>query len=582
MKNFFSVLRIFIFLAILMLGMYMRAYSTRFTTLAENTVASYYYDRFQRLIADGRLPEADVWGFAPSTHAENVPPGLPYLTAAFLPLWKLSGTAANDLLAYANYFPMFFFILWAVCLWVLFALRERNYLKAVIALTALAFAPEAISLTSYTLYFEEVPGVFFLFFTLYFWSKLDGRKVWDLIGATISLVLLILTWQQFPFAYAVGGLGVLAAIVFRQRNIATLLSISMVSALALSEGISRLVVDIDYSPVGMIGEAILGILYYRSPDLVLAMTRADWAGVHPLRLINYFGPLSIFLVVLGLWLGVTRWKMHEYRLSLLGALVGLALIIAMHKERHLAFAALLLPISLAAQEFSSHQWNFASASAFIRRIITKVRNRVLLAPKVTLIICLAIIVFFIRSTTNRADPVPKVSFSAQRLDDATISVQIRMENAGASTLNKKEAFAGFHVEVENAEILASRVVPSKYRPGTKAYAREGDRYFFEVKIPRLKSGEVGEIYLRVAPESGKQAKIYWRGWMPKSSCTRLARQSVAEDLSIAWRVPENFWRAEECIVRVPANNDEEHTLCPIRVFAAHEELQSFRCFEESI
>jgi hypothetical protein len=133
--------------------------------------------------------------------------------------------------------------------------------------------------------------------------------------------------------------------------------------------------------------------------------------------------------------------------------------------------------------------------------------------------------------------------------------------------------------VENAgvEDIVSWADQGESQVIIKPDALRGNIYWFEVKFPALKAGESAYVWFKIVPGS-TPVNVYYRGWLPGEP-TLWQRLEALTRLTPDYRNWQNSWRNEDAIQRSPANNDASQEFCPVKVYAAHEELQDLRCFK---
>jgi hypothetical protein len=184
-----------------------------------------------------------------------------------------------------------------------------------------------------------------------------------------------------------------------------------------------------------------------------------------------------------------------------------------------------------------------------------------------------------------SDPVGNIEVIPKSAEGDLRTVEIRMTNIGGRTSNMKKAFTGLHIAVEGGDILRAEPFTDgigEPRLATKNFSHWGNTNFFEVSYHRLLEHDSAGVILDIRKTSEKPILIFWRAWLPKYYCSLNDRREGIRDLRSAWRNLSQGWRNERCIVRIPANDDISADFCPTKVFAAHQELQDFRCRKAEI
>ena len=160
----------------------------------------------------------------------------------------------------------------------------------------------------------------------------------------------------------------------------------------------------------------------------------------------------------------------------------------------------------------------------------------------------------------------------------TKQIQIMLLNQGDNSLIGKSAFSGFHVEVENATVDAIKTDPDDNNNITiKTDAWRGNTFWFEAKLPPLAANKSGKLIFNITPFASP-VNIYYRVWLP-GVCSKEKQIAALKGLRSFWQsIEKGGWRNEECIQRAPANDSQE-IICPVAVYAAHKDLQNFRCYK---
>jgi hypothetical protein len=574
-------------LGIIVAGVGLRWHAGR-TPFISSNVDTFYFHRSAILDETGKFPHEDKWGFAPGVWQENTPPLLGYLTWAGFSLWKSVGQE-NNLSAFANFFPVFVYVLWvgiaAPLIWRFYLSRELVLLVSAL----ITFTPVAIEVTGYGRYFEENIGVPLLFLSAIFFINLArrDRTLWWGIAALTGLVL---SWQAFPFFY-VAALVVIALgwiLGDRDRSALSLRILMLLVPLFLAEILVRIFVGNNYSAFGMLKEFWLAFLNRNDPALLNAMYRKDWANSSLEDFGKYYGLAGVFLLSVGVVSALLRLRDQASSAALVFGVTGIFLVAEFTKFRHLAFSFFGPAWILGMQALTNPEPYLSVAARFINYIFQWLRShwrKVLQGVGIAVALGLLLIAFWNLWAWRVPLPVAKVSIMAKEANADFRKVEIKMTNVGGRTSALKKAFAGFHIAVENGEILHTSPFSTgigEPNLGTKLFSHWGNVNFFEVSYPRLLEGDSAGVLLDIKKTAQKPIVIYWRAWLPKYYCSLWDRREGIKDLRAGWRNLAHGWRNEKCIVRIPANDDTKEDFCPTKVFAAHKELQSFRCAKVEI
>jgi hypothetical protein len=574
------------------------------TTLVENSLTPYYFDKTQRLLETGRFPQKDIWEWAPAPHPENAPPGLAYISFA---AFRISKFFSPDLtlLDFANIFPIIAFALWCAAVLIIWKggsrgdttlppKRQRKNVDAgLVFLAVLAFTPAAVSLTGFANYTQETLGVFLLFLALYAFARFSP------LFAIIAITLLILFWQQFPIFYFVIAPALILGLAKTKGLRETFWFAAILSTpLLLSELIIKLFVGNDYSAFAMIKEFLLGFWlgFNKNPDMITAMVRGNWRQPGIMGIYQFYGPLFISLLAVGIVVSLRRWKEMKHQISILAALIGFAMVWQFEKEKNLALGLFLFPIALGLEAI------FETAEVrlpFLRdlrrpnivRFLGLRKSKKLIAASIAAISLIGGWFFFSKTPTGIAmitkyhPPKPEIAVTHEKNPDGTIDVKFKMTNRGGTSFFSDKLWfglsSGMHIEVCNAEILkstaASLTSPYNWRYyAVYPYSRWGDCYFTEIKFRQLRTREFGDAHFIIRPLANREPVIYYRGWMTETSCI-LRYKDAGDDTPEEQVLIET--EGEPCIIRTPPHNDQNYPLCPIRVQAARMKLQDFRCHQ---
>jgi len=571
---------------LILIGVVLRV-NGRFTDLMSSNVRAFYFQRSAELVSTGVFPATDKWGFAPKLMPENTPPALGYISWLGFSLWKAAG-AGDSFREFADKFPVGIFILWAfLTYFLLMKLTGNNRFVAFGMVFLLVFADASVSVTGWGKYFEETIGVPALVFAAIAFAYMR-RFDWLFWVGSAALTILVLGWQLFPIFYAAAIAVIAGNLIFRHRERILPQTVLLVAAVAIGEFAVRLVVHNGYSPLAMFGELFTGFMHRNEPDFVLALSRNDWSNVDIAGFWKYYGPLGVILGVFGMAVAAKWFRDDLKRAAAIFGVMGILIVGEFTKMRHLGLGLFALPWILGLQfiEGATHVTLrsdfYRSALEFLKKWWKHWR------PVLGLGIMLITVGVGLAALWYYRVPVPRgeIVIDEKDLGSGRTELIITLKNRGGNTSWIPPAFAGLHVELTGANILESSLVnaPEGSDLGTKSYAQWGKFYFFETKFPRIYSGgEAGVKLLIQKTGTGLEAPLlYVRGWLPKFQCSIAARKEGIKDLLPSWQSLKDGWRNEKCIVRIPANDDESSPACAVRVFAAHQKPQTFRCLEKSL
>lgn len=564
------------------------------SSIGYNTVFSFYFDRSNRLLHDGRFPLIDQWDFAPTLYQENTPPLLAYATVGTYKVFNLFRPLPFE--DFVDLFPIFIYGIWFLSIILVVSDLWNRWVGLAMG-AVFSFLPVSIELTKRGSYFEEVLGNWLLFLSIYFFVKIvleRDRKQWLwLMGGVITITGLVISWQQFPIFYGAALLVILLSINIKSLDFHKRLAqwvIALGLPLLLGQIIARELVGNDYSPLSMLGELLIGFLERNNPDLLLAMQRADWANLSWERLYQYFGWLGIMLIAMGFLNVVFDLKNFTKRAAGIFSAVGLLALTVFVKERFFALSMslplmalglntlfLLHPTLVAMRRFGQRVLSLGKM-VFQNSVFHK-RTYIVLGSMLLLIAGIAAIVF-----TTRQLPLPEPTIRLMGLEKSPIigeerKIEIVLENKGGSPLRNTSAFAGLHVEIENAEVHNVRSYSEDIEKPVvfKNFARTGRFFFFETKFGFLDAGKKARATFDITPYA-EPVRIYYQGWIP-GPCSKEEQKEIIKELLPGWQnVDKAGWRDENCIKRAPAFTDITNPACRVPVFAAHRTLQNFRCF----
>lgn len=561
------------------------------SSVSYNTVASFYFDRSNRLLQDGKFPSIDQWGFAPVRHQENTPPLLAYATVWLYKVFGLFRPVQFE--DFVDIFPVLVYGIWFLSIILIFSDLWNRWTGLAMG-AVFSFLPVSVELTKKGFYFEELMGNLFLFLSTYFLIKIplvQTSKQWYwLTGGVVAITGLILSWQQFPIFYGAAILAILFHLKISYtprhiRNWVLLLGLPLILGHLTANGL----VGNDYSPFLMLREGAIGFLQRNDPDLILAMHRGDWADLAWRSFYGYFGWLSVVLIAMGFIAAVFDLRNFTKRTAGIFAVAGLLALSEFIKERFLAMSmslplmALGLNVLFAPDYVLSvlrkFMYCFSSLCKIILQNIGSHRHIVVAIVSVA-VVGMGSLLFAI----GRYPPPPKPVIHLSGLENPipigeTKKIEIVLENDGGPAFRNKYAFAGLHVEIENAHVrnIESNSKGSQNMIALKDFARSGRFFFFETKFGFLDSGERGRVTFDITPYA-KPVRIYYRGWIP-GPCSREEQKEIIRDLLPGWQsIDKSGWRNENCIRRAPALTESQEPICRVPVFAAHRTLQDFRCF----
>lgn len=551
--------------------------------LETHNVASYYYAKSEALESAGSFPVVDARDRAGAPYAENAPPGLAYATAGLFGFIRPFAPQL-DFISFARMFPILVYLLWAVSGFFIFFHLTRRIASGAAFAFLLTFIPAAVELTRYGHYLEELTGVWFMFVAL--WCLLNLERSWRwVIGGGVALTLLALTWQQFPVFYA-GALGAVAIEALFRPRLWRMFAVRALSMLALPILIGeavRYLSGTGYSPLVILNELRIAVVNRYAPDLLLVMRRNDWNGLALTNFPKSFGLFGTILIAVGLLSALAR-STAERRsriLAVFGA-IGVALPILFLKERFLALGVLAYPAVIGFEAILEPARLLAPfrRRVSLRGLSAPVRRFAGPALLVAAFAAALATAWHPKGYRTAPPPAPRLAVSGipeQWEVGKTYPLAVRLENTGHDALDERSAFGGLHVEVTNAKIGAL----SAHSPFTaadltvKPYAQWGNAFFFETKYRHLKRDEYGSVNFEVTP-TWPPVKLYVRGWLP-GPCPAPERAAVLKDLLPGWQDASSGWRSEQCLKRVPENDDASAPYCLTTVFAARQAPIPYRC-----
>jgi len=414
---------------------------------------------------------------------------------------------------------------------------------------------------------------------------LKEKKPLFLILSFIFTILLVLTWQQFHLIYVIYGLAMLFS--FKGKNVFWGIIFFAIGSLLLAQIVSSLVFHSAYSPIAMIRESYLGLVNYQSEAIQIAMKRGDWRDLSLWEAIKLFSLLGWFFWLVGFVFLLTNLrKKIDYLIIAAGNILSFAVMTFFIKSKFLVLPFFLIMAALGGKILVSRRAVWFYLQDILERIMQKIKIWHLIG-----VIILAGLIFFVikGGWFLQSGNLPQPEMSFYRVATGTVKngeyrVGLQLTNSGQKSLEEKSAFNGLHIEIENTRVEDIKA----YSPFTqtnvviKPDAQRNNLYWFEVKYALLDSTQWGRIEFTIIPDVSlkKPVTVWYRGWSP-GPCPLIERIKVLSDLRKDYRsFFENSWRSENCIIRSPANNEENEPLCQINVFAAHQTLQKFHCFKK--
>ncbi|MBI4424554.1 MAG: hypothetical protein HY554_12540 [Elusimicrobia bacterium] len=576
-------------LAIVVLGVRLRATDPRVTAGAVS-VSQRYLD-VTRWLARGSPPDPAGGGI--DLERRRQPPLLAHATVAAYRL--VARPFGVSLEALATFLPLLIYLAWLALFWAGAATGEgsREEPRAWVGLAVAALfsvMPASVEATAMGIHAEPLPGAFFLTAsTLVLLRSLepeaDARRCAGLGAACVAA--LILSWRHFPALLAASVVAL--AMIGRRltRRTLALWSFVLLAPLGLAALGSRLV-GWQYSPVGALGDALRALLLYRTPAASLVLPGVDWASGRQIPF-QELGWIGAGLALLGLLRGLAPGASPSLRASAGFAATGLALMLACRHER---FAGLALVLPAAARGagwlFRLDSWPrclqaLREAPARGRTLVESARAGVLASlerrkaflrwgPLPLLLGGGA----FLAAGAFAPAPEPVLLVTGLetplRLGEAR-RVRIDLGNAGGPPAKDPNAFAGLHVEVENAEVESASGDSgrSSARIVFEDYARNGNLFLLRASLGRLDPGAAREVRFDIRPYASP-VRINYRAWMPRA-CPRTGATTRPD-----WRkVTSGGWFYDDaCILRVPAR-DAQRSPCRIPMVGPYGIIEDGAC-----
>lgn len=598
-KKIFKILVVFSILSgFIISGIYLRILKPDRYAAKVYNVNAYYYYRSQHLNDFGRLPKKDIWSFAPEVFPENIPPLLAYANVGLYKIVKIFKPEI-DFYDFAMFFPPIIFVFWAVFGFFIISRFFKSYSVGLFFAGLLVVMPLSFNLTGYGQYTEEGLGVFLFFFSLMFLIEFaENKKPFYFWLALFLLTGFYLTWQQFPIFVA--GLFIFSFIQVvgageSRRRIAVYYLSLIVLPLIFGHLLSFYLINIDYSPILMIYEAWLGVKNMGGEAIRTAMYRQDWRNFYLVEFIRLISFAGWVLAGAGFLKCLLNSKKPKCQIALIFSILVLAVAFRFFKSRYLALAPLFLLFCFGIDFFmerSKEEWEklsifTGSIYSSKNKLFFKWNVRSVAIFLIGLAIAGVAIVFLaIFKKEQKEIPLPNIIFVSlpQNLEiGKEYQIEMRLENKGEDSLLDPASFGGFHVEAENAEVknITSWSDMGRSEVIIKPDAQREDIYWFEAKYAGFKSQEFGYLWFKIIPQK-LPVNIYYRAWLPAEP-TFFKRLKTLVKLSPKYRDwNRHSWRSEEVIQRSPSNNDASQELCPVKVYAAHRELQNFRCFKKEL
>ncbi len=558
-----AILCLIIFLIILYFGIVLRLKNTYFLPeeiYSSNNVVSYYVDITDSLIKDGNLVKIDSKRYSNKELVENAPPFLPIVTNflfKYFNWFKISSL---------NYIANFNLILY-VCLFLTFVLayffKEKNILKTIFSIFLLTFIPQSIELQMYGRYTEEFLGVFIIII-ISFCEKYctDGKNRFIRL---IPLTLLCLAWQQFHLIFIIF---IISNLLFNKNKVTEVILLTL-SAILLGEFVSKIVFNSNYSPIGMLYEAIYPLIGNNYDVVKNAMSRNDWKNLNFSSFIQFFSLFGLITFLCSLVTFIFKKNKKYYdKYLFLGMFFTFLLTFFFIKSRFI-----FLPFYILFIVNNLDYIYFYKSKDFIF-FFKKISKFIFLILFLTLVCNYRYFFSF--------NDMPKILVDSSYFEKENQQIKFKIKNIGSDQLIDKSSFSGMHIEVFNADVNNIKV---NYFYGVsqvviKNDANMKDYYWFEVKLNEFNKNKFADIFFDVKKiNKNKPIRIKYRSWIPQS-CSMFNRIVALYTLLPEYTTIENSWRNEKCILRDPVNNSKDSIDCSYKVHAAYFNQQIFKCNEK--
>lgn len=548
-RKFFKISGIIAIISFFILGLYLRTSMTS-DILTGNTVA-FYYSRAAYLEKTGSYLKDDNKTFALYPYKENYPP-FPALAA--IPLYSLIKPFGITFDAFIAYFPVILylsiFIIGFLIMKSLYDFEAGLFFSIIFSIV-----PAAINSTIKTYYTEEALGALLLILSAYYIAK--SEKVnGKFFLASIFLTLLALTWQVFVMFYFAIILYAILNIKNRKKFFAVLLVV--ISSLVFAHIISVWIIGIDYSPFQIMRESLITVREGNQPYFKIAFDRTDLNTRGVDNLFNEFGYVASILIFLGLLEQIFNFKENKNKFLLINGVIALSSIIISLKFRYYAMPFLIMAAALGARSLINVQKMKKSQKIF----------------NVMLAIIILVIIFV---STKLIVPSCSVDLNAPasvqkgKYYELTFTMKNNgFDSACDSKYGQEHAFAGLHIEVENAIILNSTYHPRPSNTSLKYRVPYEDVKWLEATFDCINKDMNGSVKVWVMPTAEK-IKINYRCWMPKKYCIAAAPQDMRPEYKAVWR-------NENCMERYP----QKGSICMVPVYAGYYKTKDFSCATRQI
>jgi len=308
-----------------------------------NTV-SYFYRRARHLFEYGTYLKEDNLVLAGLIEKENYPPFPAYFTVT---LYYLSRWAHGmDFKDFTAIVPVIMYVFtFAFGMWMIRKLYSGVCQLLFAAFLSFSLIGNRLLMIGY--YTSECFGVFFMLTSLYFlirWEETE--KFLYRLAAILSLTLLILSWQLFVVFYFI----VFILFVIRLRSPKHLRNYVFILCIPylLSHFLSIFVIKINYSPVYIFKEMVIGITSSKTPEYAVAFYRNK---LFPLTLRTYlmnYGWVGLVLPVFGVIACLRKIREPRYHIPLIGGIITFTMYCIYIKYRVIALPFLLILVGIGA------------------------------------------------------------------------------------------------------------------------------------------------------------------------------------------------------------------------------------------
>lgn len=532
---------------------------------ARNNVASYYVDITNRYINTGSIPKIDKWRYSTEEYVENAPPFLALLTRIlYLPISYMNISP----LSFMAYFNIFLYLVYILIGSMYLYRKFVSFYPVFIFQLLLSFLPFSVYLHNYGRYTEEGLGILLIFLISICEIDRGSKRYWKYIEGSL-MIMLLLTWQQFHLIYFI----IFASnFLFRKKHLIETIYLIIFTFIG-AEVVSRFVLNSNYSPIFMIYEAIFPLIESNKNIIKIAMSRRDWSNLTWQASKAYFSYAGIAVWIFSLInYAYKGHKKYIDKYILLGMIFTLLLTIFFVKSRYILIPYLLL---------------FCSTNFQIYIIKDAKQMRILFLTFVS-VACISLMYFFIANhnllINYNYKPQIKNTISHEELNNDNRKISLTLKNIGQNQTPDKDSFAGFHIEVFNAKVsnIKTNYSFGKSQIIVKKDSQMKDYYWFEVKFYKFDKDVFGNILFDAQKiDINKPIIVKYRSWIP-GYCSLFDRIDTMNVLTQDYSLFNNSWRSESCIVRSPANVSQNEKVCDYKVYAAHVQRQTYKCYEEYI